>query len=65
MEKYLITDMEKEGYLEKFPVLNCKNSIGIDYDGYVSIKCKALTGSCSYRNSIKKEYENCKLLKNK
>ena len=64
MEKYLITDLEKEEYLEKFPVLKCENSIGIDYEGYVSIKCKALTGSCTYRNSNEKEYKNCKLLQN-
>ncbi len=26
--------------MKEFPVLNCAESIGIDYDGYVSVKCK-------------------------
>ena len=38
MEKYLISKEEKENYLKEFPVLECENSIGIDYDGYVSTK---------------------------
>lgn len=42
MEKYLITKEEKENYLKEYPVLECENSIGIDYDGYISIKCKKL-----------------------
>ncbi|WP_294703121.1 hypothetical protein [uncultured Fusobacterium sp.] len=65
MEKYLISKEEKENYLKEFPVLECENSIGIDYDGYVSIKCKKLTGTCTYKNSSKKEYENCKILSSK
>lgn len=62
MEKYLITQEEKENYLKEFPVLQCEHSIGIDYDGYVSIKCKKITGTCTYKNSIKTEFHNCKLL---
>ena len=48
MEKYLISKTEKEKYLKDYPVLECEHSIGIDYDGYISIKY---------------EYHNCKLLK--
>ncbi|MDU1912450.1 hypothetical protein [Fusobacterium sp.] len=62
MEKYLITMKEKESYIEKFPVLNCNESIGIDYDRYVSIKCKKLSGTCTYRISLNEEYKNCRLL---
>ncbi len=62
MEKYLINKEEKESYLEKFPTLECEESIGIDYDGYISIKCKKITGTCTYKNSGKNEYHNCKLL---
>ena len=62
MEKYLISKTEKEKYL-KDPVLECEHSIGIDYDGYISIKCKKITGTCTYKNSSKNEYHNCKLLK--
>lgn len=62
MEKYIITKDEKKEYLEKFPVLECENSIGIDYDGYVSIKCKKITSSCTYRISGKNEFKNCKIL---
>lgn len=62
MEKYLITKDEKENYLKEYPVLECENSIGIDYDGYISIKCKKITGTCTYKTSAKNEYHNCKLL---
>lgn len=62
MEKYLITKDEKEKYLKEYPVLECENSIGIDYDGYISIKCKKITGTCTYKTSSKNEYHNCKLL---
>lgn len=62
MEKYIITKDEKKEYLEKFPVLECENSIRIDYDGYVSIKCKKITSSCTYRVSDKNEFKNCKIL---
>ena len=43
MEKYLISKTEKEKYLKDYPVLECEHSIGIDYDGYISIKCKKIT----------------------
>lgn len=62
MEKYLITKEEKENYLKEYPVFECENSIGIDYDGYISIKCKKITGTCTYKTSTKNEYHNCKLL---
>ncbi|MBM6691071.1 hypothetical protein H9X75_08345 [Fusobacterium mortiferum] len=62
MEKYLITKEEKENYLKEYPVLECENSIGIDYDGYISIKCKKIAGTCTYKTSTKNEYHNCKLL---
>lgn len=42
MEKYLISKTEKEKYLKDYPVLECEHSIGIDYDGYISIKCKKM-----------------------
>ena len=42
MEKYLISKTEKEKYLKDYPVLECEHSIGIDYDGYISIKCKKI-----------------------
>lgn len=63
MEKYLIIKTEKEKYLKDYPVLECEHSIGIDYDGYISIKCKKITGTCTYKNSSKNEYLNYKLLK--
>lgn len=62
MEKYLITKEEKENYMKEVPVLDCAESIGIDYDGYVSVKCKKLSGTCTYRISQKEEYKNCRLL---
>lgn len=62
MEKYLINSKEKESYLKEFPTLECENSIGIDYDGYISIKCKKLTGTCTYKSSGKDEFKNCKIL---
>ena len=62
MEKYLITKEEKENYMKEFPVLDCAESIGIDYDGYVSVKCKKLSATCTYRISQKEEYKNCRLL---
>ena len=55
MEKYLISKTEKEKYLKDYPVLECEHSIGIDYDGYISIKCKKITGTCTYKNSSKNE----------
>lgn len=61
MEKYIITAEEKSEYIEKFPVLKCEHSIGIDYDGYVSIKCKKITGTCTYRTSSGNEFENCRI----
>ena len=63
MEKYLIIKTEKEKYLKDYPVLECEHSIGIDHDGYISIKSKKITGTCTYKNSSKNEYHNCKLLK--
>ena len=63
MEKYLISKTEKEKYLKDYPVLECEHSIVIDCDGYISIKCKKITGTCTYKNSSKNEYHNCKLLK--
>ena len=62
MEKYLIIKTEKEKYLKDYPVLECEHSIGIDYDGYISIKCKKITGTCTYKNSSK-NFKN--LFKNK
>ncbi len=62
MEKYIITPEEKNGYLDFFPVLKCENSIGIDYDGYISIKCKKLTGTCTYRICKENEFKNCRVL---
>ncbi|MBC2855687.1 hypothetical protein H3N56_04135 [Cetobacterium sp. 2A] len=62
MEKYLISLEEKKEFLKEFPVLNCENSIGIVYDGYTSVKCKKITGTCTYRNSTGDEYKNCKIL---
>ena len=62
MEKYIIIKEEKEKYIKDFPVLECENSIGIDYDGYVSIKCKKFTSTCTYRTSSQNEYKNCRIL---
>lgn len=62
MEKYYITVEEKKEVLEKYPTLECENSIGIEYDGYMSIKCKIFSGTCTYRGSSKNEYKNCKNL---
>lgn len=63
MEKYIVTKFEKESYLKKFPVLQCEHAFGIDYDDYVSIKCKKIMGTCTYRSSLKTEFMNCKFLK--
>lgn len=62
MQNYIITPEEKELHLERYPVLHCKNSFGVDYDGYISIKCTLLTATCSYANATKNGYSNCKLL---
>lgn len=65
MELYLITSEEKKDYIEQYPVLKCENSIGILYDDYMSIKCKKIAGTCTYRNSLNNEYLNCKILNEK
>ena len=38
----LLQKVKKESYLEKFPVLQCEYAFGIDYDDYISIKCKKI-----------------------
>lgn len=64
MERYFITKDEKKDVIEKYPTLECKNSIGVYYnDEYFSIKCKILTGTCTYKNGCKGEFKNCKHLK--
>ena len=62
MEKYYITVEEKKEMVEKYPTLECENSIGIMSDDYMSIKCKVLLGTCTYRLGQKNEYKNCKIL---
>lgn len=62
MEKYFITEEEKKEIIEQYPTLECKNSIGIMIEDYMSIKCKILSGTCTYRLGQKNEYKNCKLL---
>nr|WP_307775960.1 hypothetical protein [uncultured Cetobacterium sp.] len=64
MERYFITEEEKKEVIENYPVLSCENSIGVLYDDYMSVKCKVLAGTCTYRNSAKNEYKNCKFLNN-
>jgi hypothetical protein len=65
MEKYLITVEEKKEFLERHPVLACADSIGIDYDGgeFFSVKCKLLTGSCTYARYTDNSFENCRVKK--
>ena len=53
MEKYIITKEEKAQYIKDFPVLECENSIGIDYDGYISVKCKKLTTTYTTEQAVK------------
>lgn len=66
MEKYFITPEDKRDYLEKYPVLECENSVLVEYDNdYTSIKCTKLLGVCTYKNSSKGEYKNCKALNSK
>lgn len=65
MENYIITEDEKKQYIEKYPVLACLKSFGIDYNGYTSIKCTVFIGTCTYANSKKSEYLNCKQLHSK
>lgn len=62
MEKYFITEEEKKEIVEQYPTLECKNSLGIMIEDYMSIKCKILSGTCTYRLGQKNEYKNCKLL---
>ncbi|MGL6114917.1 hypothetical protein [Cetobacterium sp. SF1] len=63
MELYLITEEDKKDYLNQYPALKCENSIGVLYDDYMSIKCKVIAGTCTYRSSTgEKDYLNCKLL---
>lgn len=62
MGKYYITVEEKKEMVEKYPTLECENSIGIMSDDYMSIKCKVLSGTCTYRLGQKNEYKNCKIL---
>ena len=47
MEKYFITEEEKKEIIEQYPTLECKNSIGIMIEDYMSIKCKILSGTCA------------------
>lgn len=62
MERYFITAEEKKEVVEKYPTLQCENAIGVMYDEYMSIKCKVLSGTCTYKAAQKDEYKNCKLL---
>lgn len=62
MEKYFITTEEKKEILDKYPTLECENSIGMMVDDYMSIKCKVLSGTCTYKSGQKNEYKNCKIL---
>ncbi|MGL4358621.1 MULTISPECIES: hypothetical protein [unclassified Cetobacterium] len=63
MEKYFITEDEKKEVIEKYPTLECEHSIGMLIgEDYMSIKCKLLTGTCTYKSGAKNEYKNCKML---
>ena len=62
MERYFITIEEKKEVVDKYPTLECENSIGMMIDDYMSIKCKDLSGTCTYRLRQKNEYKNCKIL---
>ena len=66
MEKYLISSDEKKDFLEKYPTLNCENSIGIEYDDgeYFSVKCKLITGTCTYARYVDNSFENCRVKNN-
>lgn len=48
-------------------VLECPFADGEYYeeDFYLSVRCEALGGSCTYRSSGKDEYKTCKVLKNR
>lgn len=63
MEQYFITKDEKKELIEKYPTLECENSIGVSYGDYFSIKCKVFTGTCTYKSGKKDEFKNCKCLK--
>ncbi|MGL4688340.1 MAG: hypothetical protein ACRCVS_06595 [Fusobacteriaceae bacterium] len=64
METYIITDWEKDAFILEHPILGCPNSIGISYDDdYFTVKCKLIMGTCTYKNSLKEEYKECKLLR--
>ena len=62
MERYFITIEEKKEVVDKYPTLECENSIGMMIDDYMSRKCKVLSGTCTYRLGQKNEYKNCKIL---
>ncbi len=63
MEKYLISSDEKKEFLEKHPTLTCENSIGIIYGDweYFSIKCKLISGTCTYSNYTDMSFQDCKM----
>lgn len=63
MEKYLVTETEKEQSLGKFPVLSCKYSVGVDYGYHFSVKCTAHLGTCTYMNCNENGNQDCIVLK--
>ncbi|MGL4403407.1 MAG: hypothetical protein ACRCTS_06790 [Fusobacteriaceae bacterium] len=63
MEKYLVTEVEKQEAVNKFPVLSCKYSVGVDYGYHFSVKCTAFLGTCTYMCAGENGNKDCVVLK--
>lgn len=59
--------MMVEALTKLHSVLDCPFADGEYFEEsfYLSVRCEALDGSCSYRASGKDEYKSCKILKDR
>lgn len=57
----------KKAVMGMNPTLECSFADGeyFEEQHYMSIRCTAIDGSCTYRASGRDEYKNCKILKDR
>jgi len=62
-----MTLLMRETLTKKHPTLECPFADGEFFEEslYLSIRCSAVEGSCTYRVSGKDEYKSCKILKDR
>lgn len=62
-----MTPLMRETLTKKHPTLECPFADGEFFEEslYLSIRCSAVEGSCTYRVSGKDEYKSCKILKDR